>query len=462
MKIAFSATLISQILWATLFPFHIRAATNCPSFGNEETCISNSETRDVFKSPCVWCCGNQCIGGKWKCEPLLFLTDYLENQVDLANWDGKGMTRYGNACGSNSEPLWQSLISSGPTTIFDGQNYTIQAPDVTFEDKDGQFQLEFVYKVGKSAENLNFSLFRTGCEDDSGVSNIITASTSSNYNNDGEFFREVSVDKTKIQNSTLFVSEGESQGFSAGSINFCAKAETLEGNISVSFLKTDVSLKFDLTNNTFTIENIGIQANAIGNETSTIDVNYDVHACRCSKDAFTCIPPGETIPVLTQNELVSICLSPNDASKVDVDISNFEMEFVQYGNVIYKAADFGPTEPLEGSLSQIIPSGQTYKVTSRVVTEIFEGGTSFNVTGVAYLEFKSRRLLASVGKQGLRGIQGLDTSETETPFSLNLEIKKTKERAGNDMARGNLSVTFTAAVAAVVLALVFVIRKKLA
>jgi len=457
MKIAFSATLISQILWATLFPFHIRAAEICPNFSTEETCISNSETREFFKSPCVWCCGNMCKGGKWKCEPLSFLTDYLESQVDLTNWDGKGMTRYGNACGPNSE----SLISSGPTTIFDGQNYTIQAPDVTFQDTDGQFKLEFLYKVGKSAEDLNFSLFRTGCENDSGVSNIITASTSSN-NKDGEFFREVSVDKTKIQNSTLFVSEGESQGFSAGSINFCAKAETLAGSISVSFLKTDVSLKFDLTNNTFTVEKNGIQANAIGNETSTIDVNYDVDACRCSKDEFTCIPSDETIPVLTQNELVSICLSPNDASKVDVDISNFEMDFVQNKNVVYKAADFGTTEPLKGSLSQISTLGQTYKVTSRVVTEIFEGGTSFNVTGVAYLEFKSRRLLASVGKQGLRGIQGLDTSETETPFSLNLEIKKTKERAGNDMARGNLSVTFTAAVAAVVLALVFVIRKKLA
>jgi len=139
------------------------------------------------------------------------------------------------------------------------------------------------------------------------------------------------------------------------------------------------------------------------------------------------------------------------------------MNFVQNERVVYRAAEIGSSgEPTEGSLSQISSSEQTYKVTSRVVTEIFEGGPSFNVTGVAYLEFKSRRLLASVGKQGLRGIQGLDTSETEAPFSLNLEIKKTKERAGNDVARGNLSVTLTAAVAAVVLALVFVIRKKLA
>mmetsp|Transcript_2345 Transcript_2345/g.5003 ORF Transcript_2345/g.5003 Transcript_2345/m.5003 type:complete len:152 (+) Transcript_2345:425-880(+) len=103
MKIAFSATLISHILWATLSPFHIRAAAVCPNFSTEETCISNSESREVFKSPCVWCCGNKCKGGKWKCEPLSFLTDYLENQVGLTNWDGKGMTRYGNACGPDSE-----------------------------------------------------------------------------------------------------------------------------------------------------------------------------------------------------------------------------------------------------------------------------------------------------------------------------------------------------------------------
>jgi len=390
--------------------------------------------------------------------------------ADPSDLESGSDTSGGSDLGSDSNTGigYASPITSGPTTIFDGQNYTIQAPDVTFQDADGQFKLDFLYKVGATADDLRFTLFRTGCKD-SNVTNIISTTQQFDYEN-SVYFKEVSIDKTEIEGSPLVVPSGGLEGFSAGSLNFCVKAEALkrqtsEEIISVSFLKTEVSLTYDLTDNSFSVENNSIKADIIGNETSTIDVNYDVGACRCSKETFACISgPSEPSPVLTQNELIYICLSPNEESKDDVDISNFEMNFVQNERVVYKAAEIGSSgKPIEGSLSQISSyTEQTYKVTSRVVTEIFEGGPSFNVTGVAYLEFKSRRLLASVGKQGLRGIQGLDTSETEAPFSLNLEIKKTKERAGNDMARGNLSVTFTAAVAAVVLALVFVIRKKLA
>jgi len=350
--------------------------------------------------------------------------------------------------------------TEAPTTVFEGKNYTIGAPEIIFRDADGEYKLDFFYTVGASAEDLIFSLFKTGCEDTSDVSNILTTTAETVENS--LYFKELSVDKTKIENNPLVVSEGGLKGFSAGSINFCVVAETFAGPTSVSFLKTEVSLEYDLTDNSFTIENNSLQADTVGSETSVIDVNYDVDACRCSSDAFTCIPSDTPLPVLTQNELVFICLSPNDESKEDVDISNFKMDFVQKGHVVYKAADIGSNEPIEGSLSHFSYSEQTYKVTSRVVTELFEGGSSFDITGVVYLEFKSRRLFALVEKQGLRGIRGLNTFETETPFSLNLKIEKTKEGAGNEMPRGNLSVIPTAVVAATVLALVFVIRKKLA
>jgi len=350
--------------------------------------------------------------------------------------------------------------TKAPTTVFEGENYSIGAPEIFFRDADGKYKLDFWYTVGASAENLIFSLFKTGCEDTSDVSNILTTTAETVENS--LYFKELSVDKTKIENNPLVVSEGGLKGFSAGSINFCVVAETFAGPTSVSFLKTEVSLEYDLTDNSFTIENNSLQADTVGSETSVIDVNYDVDACRCSSDAFTCIPSDTPLPVLTQNELVFICLSPNDESKEDVDISNFKMDFVQKGHVVYKAADIGSNEPIEGSLSHFSYSEQTYKVTSRVVTELFEGGSSFDITGVVYLEFKSRRLFALVEKQGLRGIRGLNTFETETPFSLNLKIEKTKEGAGNEMPRGNLSVIPTAVVAATVLALVFVIRKKLA
>eukprot|EP00588_Corethron_pennatum_P018247 CAMPEP_0194305536 /NCGR_PEP_ID=MMETSP0171-20130528/2954_1 /TAXON_ID=218684 /ORGANISM="Corethron pennatum, Strain L29A3" /LENGTH=403 /DNA_ID=CAMNT_0039057097 /DNA_START=229 /DNA_END=1440 /DNA_ORIENTATION=- len=361
--------------------------------------------------------------------------------------------------------------TEAPTTVFEGQNYTIGAPEINFRDADGEFKLDFQYTVGASAENLKFSLFRTGCEDTSDVSNIII--TTAETVESSIYVKEISVDKTKIEKSPLFVSEGESQGFSAGSINFCAKAETLAGSISVSFLKTDVSLQFDLTNNTFTVENNGIQADTIGNNTSTISTKYGVDAFRCETSDGKRIDEATE---LEQNALVGICLEPLLNSTSSVKISNYDMNFTQGGKFVFAAAEFGASAPKKASaLSQVTSfdagtlaesEGTTavsgvirHKVVSRLITALFNGeDTQFNVVGNAFLVFKT-----AVTDQS-RNLRQLDDyvegSAEDSPFSLPVEIKKTASGTSDEEMKSSLVISVVGAALAVTVG--FVLYKKLA
>jgi len=168
MKIAFSATLISQMLWGTLFPFHIRAATMCPGITNEDSCISTSDTREDYKSPCVWCCGNVCEPGigNWACEPLL----YLENSSQ--NWDGNGRTQYGDACGVNNESLWPPIPTFTSDYFFGGPRQiakaTVGRPEAIFISPPTDYSLSFNIEpkstIGNYASIIHFTTGNNCCE----------------------------------------------------------------------------------------------------------------------------------------------------------------------------------------------------------------------------------------------------------------------------------------------------------
>eukprot|EP00588_Corethron_pennatum_P033418 CAMPEP_0194347534 /NCGR_PEP_ID=MMETSP0171-20130528/106042_1 /TAXON_ID=218684 /ORGANISM="Corethron pennatum, Strain L29A3" /LENGTH=884 /DNA_ID=CAMNT_0039114797 /DNA_START=78 /DNA_END=2732 /DNA_ORIENTATION=+ len=322
---------------------------------------------------------------------------------------------------SSSQPTGKSEVS------FNNQDFSIKEPFVTFKDESGKLMIKVTYTVGRTVDGLALTLYQAGCSTAAHVEDII--SSNSAYD---DLKKSILVNQSQFADSPLMeLSTRDNVGSSQGSLKFCVNAEVLSSGTSVSFRKTNINLDFDLTSNSFTVTSNDIEANEIQDTTTTVDVNYDINAFRCLPTSFEkIVAPGP----LLQNEVVAICLEPNDDSKATVDISNFEMNFVQDGSgVKYAVAKYstGGPEP-SGSLSVISRSDQRWKVVARIVTVLFNSGLSFNVTGNAYLEFRGeRRFLSSVNTKATRSVQsvaidpaGVSSFGMEVKTSKNFEAKK--------------------------------------
>ena len=338
--------------------------------------------------------------------------------------------------------------------MFLAKNFTIGSPQVTYMDVNGEPQFHFLYKVGASVASLRFSLFREGCTSTKNVTDILTLRNETDGN--GTYSKLISVDPTEIQGSPLVIPELGLKGFSAGIINFCVKAEVLMGQFSVEFLKSEVSLAYDLSNNTFSID-IVTEAKEVEKFNRTSDFGYGVDVCQCLVTGYDCSTAAFNIK---QGELVAICLSPNNKSKNVTQISKFSMDFNQNKILQYTAATIGASGTEPGALSLLQSSGHTQKVLSRMVTELYDGGATFNVTGVAYLRFKNKRLLAAVKTQNIRRIQAPEVSDEDAPFRLSIGIEKTKV-VDNKATMDPLTILIVTSVT-IALTLVFCVYKKFA
>jgi len=322
---------------------------------------------------------------------------------------------------SSSQPTGKSEVS------FNNQDFSIKEPFVTFKDESGKLMIKVTYTVGRTVDGLALTLYQAGCSTAAHVEDII--SSNSAYD---DLKKSILVNQSQFADSPLMeLSTRDNVGSSQGSLKFCVNAEVLSSGTSVSFRKTNINLDFDLTSNSFTVTSNDIEANEIQDTTTTVDVNYDINAFRCLPTSFEkIVAPGP----LLQNDVVAICLEPNDDSKATVDISNLEMNFVQDGSgEKYSVAKYGSDGPKPpGSLSAISRSDQRWKVVARVVTALFNSGLSFNVTGNAYLEFRGeRRFLSSVNTKATRSVQsvaidpaGVSSFGMEVKISKNFEAKK--------------------------------------
>jgi len=142
---------------------------------------------------------------------------------------------------------------------------------------------------------------------------------------------------------------------------------------------------------------------------------YTVTACQCTATANTC-REGAT-PTYAQNDLFSVCVQPDPAVQHEVAVSNFFMEFQQGTNVVYTPVTIGDDGPTSGNRTIVQKVDPTYRVTSRLITALFDGGaTSFVVAGNAYLEFKESTRLRG------RSLEG--THAGEAFFAMEVQFKK--------------------------------------
>lgn len=308
------------------------------------------------------------------------------------------------------------------------------------------------YGVGKDTNETKFTIFKENCTSKEDVSDILKIVREMK----GE--ADVFLNRTAIEGSSLVTKVGGLEGYSKGIISFCVKVEAMLSDISVAFLKTNVNLSYDLTSNTFEVNDNKIQGNTVTQTNTTVLTKYNVAAFRCSTDTYSRVNPS---PVIKQGQLLAICLEPTEDSKSAVDISNFEMRFEQGGDeVLPRPAAIGSNGPLMSSLSVITHETQTYRVVARLVTALFDGGLSFNITGNAYFKFREgRNLLSSNGKE-LRSVQASPQNLAgESSFEMDIKIGKDLEL--NDNKTISSSILLSVVGATLALTVGFILFKKL-
>ena len=96
---------------------------------------------------------------------------------------------------------------------------------------------------------------------------------------------------------------------------FCMKVESfLENGLDdVSFQKQKIRLSYNLTKNSFIVENHKILENDIFTKETDVETTYTVNGFRCNTTSYEA--EQEPYPILTENHVISICIrSDNDSA----------------------------------------------------------------------------------------------------------------------------------------------------
>jgi len=308
-----------------------------------------------------------------------------------------------------------SKIFSVPTSLFAGQNFEIGKPQSRFNYNLGNFSVPLNYtEVGHSVDFLSVTLRKAGC--DKPVNDPVITMNKKFFEKTEFDTPSVSIDTTEFTVSSLVVNK--SQGESIGVLKFCVRAEGFDGdiagdNVSVSFRQDDISVAYDLTNNSFTVEDNKITADEIMLSENNITASYSVDAFRCSTDY---VSDGTSSTILKQNDIVYVCIKPVNTS---VYISDFDMVFWQDEAEKYTAVSVGVKVNPLSQLSTGGTDGKTKRVASRVISKFFEGEANpFVVKGNAFLSFSS-----STDSRRLRSVQ--DSSQVgEGSFEMEVGLEK--------------------------------------
>lgn len=170
---------------------------------------------------------------------------------------------------------------------------------------------------------------------------------------------------------------------SQGSIEFCTRLSTYEGDIQVRFRETNFILNFDLTGNEFVLSNLKYDGAEISEFSSNIDYVAGVEACQCDHN-YSCYS-SDSVPSISQNENLVLCLEPTDQSAVE--ISNFNVE-LSAGAFTYNPVVFGAYTWEEDNLTDVSTLGKIVKISTPIVAQFYvQEATSINVLGNAHLSF---------------------------------------------------------------------------
>jgi len=273
----------------------------------------------------------------------------------------------------------------GPTSLdLNGTNYF-----------DGHLRCS--NRIGsKVTSSVTVELFDYKCINLKNSSNQSSAVAIVNTNpQPSSFFYDV-----KIIQSNIGDDSGEfvvSTGLSAGAIKFCTRVVTWEGSMQITMRETSFVLSYNLTQNTFNMNNLVIEENNPDSFITEVDSHFSVKACQCSN--FACI---ENPPNIKQNDNLVVCLQPQHFNGLEtaVKISNFNSYIVagsvENGDYVeYNPVWFGSEGWQHDSLTIIsedlnIPG--IVMMTTPVIAQFFiQTHTSISVTGNCFLEFDAAK-----------------------------------------------------------------------
>mmetsp|Transcript_17736 Transcript_17736/g.35408 ORF Transcript_17736/g.35408 Transcript_17736/m.35408 type:complete len:484 (-) Transcript_17736:281-1732(-) len=279
------------------------------------------------------------------------------------------------------------------------QDLSVKKPSsVSFDDRlNGEFVLDVMYPVGPFAELFNVTILYSNCTSEISLSEEGISLETPTETETG-FSQKVVIESNRLSTSNL-TTFGDLD-LSVGAINFCLIAEVIAGGVSVSFNKQQIKLAFDLSENTFSVDSVGLQADEIRSITSNVTTTYEVVAFRCSGKTGGDFVRDSANEIIKQNDMIYICIEPNDTASTH--ISDFTMAFWQENDDGILINKYQAVTSLENvnALSQVTEGGllsKTKRVASRIISTFFDGDAKkMVVKGNAFLSFNSDRYLRSL------------------------------------------------------------------
>lgn len=193
---------------------------------------------------------------------------------------------------------------------------------------------------------------------------------------------------------------------SEGFIQFCTRVSTWLGALQVGFYEGNYKLKFDFSNNTFSLDAVGVDQDDQDNFVTDVENPFTLDACQCAN--FACVTtPANPVPIKQDSSLV-ICLTPSSLGDASVvKITNFNLRIVDSigGAVTYDPVTFGGSSwaPNGITLVQEDPNSNTIMITAPIIAIFFtEGVQQIDALGNALLEFVGKQEVTTFNSYGLQ------------------------------------------------------------
>jgi len=139
-------------------------------------------------------------------------------------------------------------------------DYSIAKPSMNVINNDNTiFVINLGFEVGYSATSFNITLLSNDCKTSPDNVVRLDGPISAVGVDPNKYSASVVVERGLFGESpSVTPTDFDAYGYSAGVLNFCFKAETYAGDISVTFLTQRIEMSYDLTMNAFNIADIGL------------------------------------------------------------------------------------------------------------------------------------------------------------------------------------------------------------
>lgn len=291
-----------------------------------------------------------------------------------------------------------SAPTPSPTTLMTpwlvGETSVSQTGDNYFD-----ASLNITNTIGRKVKQpVTVTLFDKNCQKESTM-NASQAVRVINVIQDPSFFYFVGIDQSLIgvdavQGGTYAtcIQKGVNSPCSTGKIEFCTRVSTYERSTEVAFRETNFILDFDLTENNFNMNNIGITDNDPDSLVTDVDNDFVVETCQCDS-TFSCVDPV----LISQDSHLVMCIKP--VHKVDlslannVEITNFNIKIFA-GELEYNPVWFSANSYEYDTLTDVNENANTniLKISTPVTAQFFiQKKTKVQIAGNAFLQFKSTK-----------------------------------------------------------------------